>query len=341
MNMPLVSVIIPMYNAQAWIYQTLDSLRGQTYRNLEIIVVDDESSDDGAAIVEAFPDTRVRLIRQKNQGACVARNRGIEESSGELLQFLDADDMLGRDKLAVQIERWRELGDNYVYFGPYAHFSSEPGDIPFRPAGNWRDMSGLDWLIDSWSGDDMMAPHAWLTPRRLVDKAGPWHEKLKQNQDGEYFSRVLLASRGVRFCPGAESFYRIGMTGSISASRSRAAIESRLRSAEMICERILRRENSPRARAACANFFEEVKFVSYPLYPELSAKADYWVEMLGGSSGRQIYRGKVFKMTAPLVGWKLARTLQWMLRDRRGYQTVRADAKPDERERKKKGNMIL
>jgi glycosyltransferase involved in cell wall biosynthesis len=89
---PLVSIVIPAFNAAPYIAMTLESVRAQTYRHWEAIVVDDGSSDGTAAIVESVRDERIRLIKQPNQGVCRARNNGIAASRGDLVAFLDADD---------------------------------------------------------------------------------------------------------------------------------------------------------------------------------------------------------------------------------------------------------
>lgn len=102
---PLVTVVIPAYNAQRWIERALASATCQTYRNLEIVVVDDGSTDQTAAIVQqaALHDGRIRLLRQQNAGAPAARNLGIREARGTLISPLDADDLWHPEKLARQV----------------------------------------------------------------------------------------------------------------------------------------------------------------------------------------------------------------------------------------------
>ncbi len=109
---PLVSVVIPCYNAASTIERTLASVRAQTHGNLEILVVDDGSTDATADIVEALveADGRIRLFRQPNAGVAAARNRAMEEAEGAYLAPIDADDTWLPDKIALQVARMEELG---------------------------------------------------------------------------------------------------------------------------------------------------------------------------------------------------------------------------------------
>lgn len=101
-----MSVVIPAYNARSTIRSTIESVLAQTYRPLEVIVVDDGSSDDTVAIVSAMGDP-VRCVAQPNQGAATARNNGIERSRGELIAVLDADDLWKPEKLSAQVALMR------------------------------------------------------------------------------------------------------------------------------------------------------------------------------------------------------------------------------------------
>lgn len=121
--MKKISVIIPVYNAEKWIHETLDSLVVQTYPNVEIICVDDGSKDSSCAIVEAYREKygNIRLIRQKNSGVCAARNTGIENASGDYIAFVDADDCVESDMYEKMIAKLEE-DDSDIVFCEFVRF---------------------------------------------------------------------------------------------------------------------------------------------------------------------------------------------------------------------------
>jgi glycosyltransferase involved in cell wall biosynthesis len=122
----LVSVIIPNYNNERYLPLAIDSALRQTYAPTEVIVVDDGSTDGSGAVLERYGD-RLHWIRQRNQGVSAARNRGIRESRGELVAFLDADDAWEPTKLARQVELLRKPSVGMAYTGlTYVDESGEP-----------------------------------------------------------------------------------------------------------------------------------------------------------------------------------------------------------------------
>jgi glycosyltransferase involved in cell wall biosynthesis len=106
MSTPLVSCIVPVFNGERYLAEALDSVLGQTYRALEVIVVDDGSTDGTPAVVRTF-GARVRCVTQPNAGLAAARNRGLAAATAELVAFLDADDLWLPEKIACQMERFR------------------------------------------------------------------------------------------------------------------------------------------------------------------------------------------------------------------------------------------
>ena len=102
---PLVSAIIPNYNYSRYIGEAVESALNQTYKNIEVIVVDDGSCDDSLKVLSAYVD-RIKVVSQKNAGVAMARNNGVEVSTGEYVAFLDADDVWLPDKVEKQVDRF-------------------------------------------------------------------------------------------------------------------------------------------------------------------------------------------------------------------------------------------
>ncbi len=123
----LGSILIPAYNAQEWIADTIHSAIAQTWPRTEIIVVDDGSSDSTLVIARTFESQGVRVIPQKNQGASAARNTAFLHSHGDYIQWLDADDLLAPDKIAKQMELVMQgLSPRTLLSSSWAHFMYRP-----------------------------------------------------------------------------------------------------------------------------------------------------------------------------------------------------------------------
>lgn len=299
-----VSVIIPCFNAAAYIGETLGSVFAQTWPNVEVIVVDDGSTDNSAAVIKGFGSTK--LIFQDRRGAAAARNRGWAEASGDFIQFLDADDIIDPDKISLQVARLRERPD-CVASAEWGRFMGSPARTAFIREENWEDLSPLEWLVRSRAtGLGMLFPALWLVPRAVAAAAGPWNEFLSLNDDGEYFTRVVLASAAVVFCEGAKCRYRSGVAGSLSSSRNWASGFAAID----LCETHVRaREESERVRRGFALSWQHLAHGAYPYAPTIAEKALARARALhpvvirpGG--------GPAFKALSRVVGWRTARRLQ-------------------------------
>jgi glycosyltransferase involved in cell wall biosynthesis len=202
---PLVSVILPCYNAERWIRETLETVWAQKVERLEAIVVDDGSTDRSAAIVEHECGPAI-LIRTTNGGASRARNIGLSAARGRFVQFLDADDPLPPSKLATQIEALERTGADVAYcdwqylsLQPDGRF--EPGDVIAREIDGDADVA---LFSDCW-----YPIHAYLFRRTVVDRVGGFNEALPIIQDARF--ALDCALRGGRFvyCPGIVTQYRM------------------------------------------------------------------------------------------------------------------------------------
>ena len=103
MDSPLVSIIIPVYNSEKYLAETITSAISQTWNNKEIIIIDDGSTDNSLTIAESFANEHIKIFSQPNKGASAARNKGLHEAKGDYIQFLDGDDLLMPNKIEVQL----------------------------------------------------------------------------------------------------------------------------------------------------------------------------------------------------------------------------------------------
>lgn len=307
----LVSIIIPCHNAEKWIGSAIKSAIDQTWRPIEVIVVDDGSTDSSLSVCAMFAaNPNFRIITQKQLGAAAARNTGIRESKGSWIQFLDADDLLDPDKIKLQMEIALMDSNQYLYSSSWGRFSDNSKNwSPDQSELCVGNLDSIEWIIHKYATNSMMALHAWLVSRTLLDRENLWNESLSLNDDGEYFDRLVLAACGVKHVKHAKCFYRTGHTVSLSRRCTRSAIESAKHSLELGCERLLSVENSERTRRACA---AQMQFFAYQFYPHATDLADEAADAalrLGGAKV-ELPGGFSIKILSRIIGWRLARRLQ-------------------------------
>jgi len=263
--MKSVSVLIPCYNAENWLNETLESVFSQSWPKIEVILVDDGSTDGSLAVAERYISRGLKIKSQNRRGACAARNRALRESTGEFIQYLDADDVLSPTKIENQMRRLAESPSGTIALGRYGKFSSTADSAEFEALPIFRDMPVVDWIVTSWQGGGATHPACWLTPRKVAEEAGGWNEDLSSNpnDDGEYFTRVILKSRRVAYCQDAVSYYRVGSNGSLSSYRSELSLQSLYRSLELSAEHLLNIQDTAQTREAAACNFRRVAELAF------------------------------------------------------------------------------
>ena len=280
---PLVSILIPAYNAEQWISDTVQSALRQTWPNTEIIIVDDGSSDRTLSVARRFISGTVSVVTQENQGASAARNRAFALCQGDYIQWLDADDLLSPDKIARQMEAWSQCpAKNTLLSCPWGYFMYRPDRARFQATPLWADLSPLEWLVRKWETNAHMNPATWLVTRELTQAAGPWDTRLTCCEDGEYFCRVILASDGIRFVPGAKVFYRSATTSASYIGRSSKKMASQFLGMKLQISHLRAREDSARVCAACVTCLRSWLHTFYPNRPDLVQEAQHLAASLGG-----------------------------------------------------------
>jgi glycosyltransferase involved in cell wall biosynthesis len=310
----LVSVLIPAYNAERWIGETLHSALAQSWPQKEIIVVNDGSTDQTLAVARQFASREVSVVTHENQGAAATRNKAFSLCQGDYIQWLDADDLLSPDKVARQMEaRDRGCTERTLLSSGWGYFMYRPSRAEFKPTPLWCDLSPAEWLTRKMSQNLHMQTATWLVSRKLTEAAGPWDIRLLGDDDGEYFCRVLLASDGVRFVPGSRVFYRVSPFSRLSyIGRSQQKVDAQFASMRLHIRYLLSLENSERTRAACVRYLQNWFINFYPEHSQIVREA----EELAGDLGGQLRTPELswkYEWIRRLVGWGPAKTAQTTL----------------------------
>ena len=187
----------------------------------------------------------------------------------------------------------------------WGRFNKKPEDTVFIKEVVWKDMLPVDWLTAAWTGGGMMQTACWLTPRHLIEQAGPWNESFKKNpiDDGEFFCRVLLKSKGIKYCEEARVYYRTHPGERVSTERSRQAVQSILDTCISYGQHITAYETSPRVINAVAANYASFLYLYYNRFPDLGAIAETQIRLLGVKAIPSV-GGKYFKKGAALMGFK-------------------------------------
>lgn len=316
--MQKVSIIIPVYNAAEFLAETLDSVLSQTYENLEIICVDDGSTDSSLSVLEKYQD-KVRIIEQENQGQCVAANRGLEVAHGDYVRFLDADDLMNPEHISLQVDKIKGRSDMLASCEWGRFYDGNHESASFNPEPVWKDLKSKEWISEALKQENEMMPGwLWLIPRQLIDKAGGWDERLSLNNDFEFSMRLLLNANRVVFTPGARIYYRSGLTTNLAASTSEKAFRAAILSTELGFEHFMKIINSDNVNQLYANRLQKWVYRMYPHYPDLVKETEAKIRQLGGSN-IQIEGGRMFQQISSIIGWKLTKRIQ-LISYRMGYK---------------------
>lgn len=302
--LPLVSIIIPVYNSEKNIFDTIESCINQTYTNIEIIVINDGSKDNSENIIKNFSDNRLKYFSTQNFGACHARNIGIKNSSGKLIQFLDADDLLHIDKIKNQVSSYLMHGNQYIYssqqYNIYnnTHYYDKYLNI-FE-----RNFSPIDYLekITNEFGK-YLNTGVWLLPRQILDNIGLWDESLKINQDGDFFIRAIINSNGIKYSDSSIFYYRRDSIASVGKSRSKEALRSWLYSYEKYQNYFFENFSEDIAKDLSWKTYSKFYCSNFPNEPELLKKCEILINNLGFKK-IYAYGGNRFVSFSKVIGVK-------------------------------------
>ena len=289
----LVSILIPAYNAEKWIRETIESALNQTWPRKEIIIVNDGSSDNTLQIIKKFESKIVKIVFQENRGGPAARNEALLYAQGDYIQWLDHDDLLAPDKIFNQIRNGKyDENPSVLLSGSFGKFYYRIEKAKLRPDSLWKDLEPINYFLIKFRENTWLHPSVWLVSRQLTDMAGPWCELKNPDDDGEYFCRVVANCEKIIFVPEAKSYWRVGNFNSMSQNRSQEAIEARFVSTFKCINHLRSLKEDERTRSASLKFLQTGLLEFYPDQTAILEKANDLAKELGG------------KLTPPPLSWK-------------------------------------
>ena len=237
----LISVIIPAHNSKYTIYDSINSVLNQSYKNFEIIIIDNGSTDNLREYLKTTfnNNSHIHYYYIETANASKARNFGITKAVGDYIQFLDSDDIISQDKFKNQITLLEKYNASLVFCNTYKfkdfrslqsgncyRIDDISSDIIQLPIKNY-----LESLFVK-NGIKMIAVHAFLVKKSLILSAGIWDEDISLDDDGEYFFRVFLKIDKIIYDSISISYYRISHKYSLSNTSLTKGIKSEFKSIE-------------------------------------------------------------------------------------------------------------
>lgn len=204
----MISVVIPLYNKEQSISSTLQSVCDQTYTDIEIVVVNDGSTDNSAVVASTYPDVRIRVINKENGGVSSARNRGIKEAKGENISFLDADDLWDKDYLAEQVRMITDFPEAAMWGINFAEING--GQLIRKlTTGMPEGYRGYveDYFHMHGRNSDLFCSSSVVIRKEVFNHVGNFDERLKYSEDTDMWWRII-ATYPVAFYDHYMVFYR-------------------------------------------------------------------------------------------------------------------------------------
>ena len=316
---PLVSVIIPAYNAEDYISECISSVINQTHKNIEIIVVNDGSTDNTKNILEKINDSRLLIVNQENKGCSASKNTGLSISKGDYIQYLDADDYLSIDKIQIQVELLQSMKNSIavcktlIISNDNLINNYEIDTEMISEAGSGKEFLLRLLGIDGKFG--MVQPNAYLIPRNVTNKIGPWNEEISPSpdEDGEYFARALCCINNVIFTGGINYYRKLSNQSSLSKEYSFQRVSNLLKTVDLKFQHIFNLEKSNRTQKLYQLNISQVAYQFGHEYPSVITES---LLILSHNKYKklQVIHPKKFALISKIIGFRNAMSISFLKR---------------------------
>ncbi|MFD1628606.1 glycosyltransferase family 2 protein [Pseudopedobacter beijingensis] len=314
LNLPLVSICIPCYNAEQYIKDTLDCIGKQSYRNLEIIVIDDHSTDNSLNILQNYSQKYpfLQFETAQKKGAAAARNQAFTLSKGEFIVFFDADDIIEENFIESQLAALHYHKEDVVV-SSWGRFSDHPDNCKTDPYIIEKDLSFYEWIIGYWTNvRHTTPPGRVMASRELTLKSGLWDEGLSLNDDFQFFSTLFYYAKTIIYNGNSVFKYRTGIGGLSTQKKGYEYQLSNFNALMKGIELAISKYPQHEVKKACANMLQNFIYECYPDSESLLKKAHKKTAILGGADF-PFPSGGYTKMLVNILGWKLTKLLKLKL----------------------------
>jgi glycosyltransferase involved in cell wall biosynthesis len=250
-----VSILIPLYNSEKYIAKTIESAVNQTWKDKEIIIVDDGSTDRSLSIAKSYESENIKVFTQVNRGVCASRNYALTKATGEYIQYLDHDDMIDPDKIEKQMEyiSSHQLCETDIVYGAHVNFLDDIINISSYNDSHQNKSydNPLELFNDMLIARSIILPGSYLMHRSLIESIGGWNETLRNNEDGEFYARIMTKATSVHYIDGPKVYWR-STPNSLSKQVTESYLGFKYTAWTTIVSILLQHNNTERTRFACS-----------------------------------------------------------------------------------------
>lgn len=297
---PLVSIVMPVYNVEQYIEECLLSVINQTYQNLELVIVNDETKDKSKEIAQNLLkgwNGKWMIIDQENAGACAARNNALSHVTGDYVLHLDSDDKIDLGMISEMISTLRtfNFAEDVVCIGKWEGLEGNNKSSATILQRCYE--TPTDLLLDLYMNHVCLYPHCYMVPKAIINKSGEWDLNVVIDQDGDYFSRIIINTKRIVYSSKAVAYYRFNNSGSQSKKISERTIMGYVDTAIKKADLLLQNSENPNKLSAVYELVSLKPISYYPYFSKARKKAEKYIKSHTNKKGIEY----------PHISWK-----QWV-----------------------------